>query len=403
MSYNKETGMYEGYIYLITNVINGKQYIGQTMRTIQDRWKEHKRDCVYCDYALYNAMCAYGVDNFIVKEIDMVYTKTKKEISDILDDREIYWVAFYDTYKNGYNETPGGQYNAPNKFPERSVVEYSIQGAYINTYPSLTAAADATGLSHSDISSCCSRKKIYRVQNKVFRYEDSPLTDDEIIWYRNKYPKISQYNLDGDLINEFEFVIDAVKYLNSIGINADNTNICCCCNGIHHSAYGYVWRYGNDSFDKYQLPWNKKIEQRNYTTGKLIRVFSSFNEIYELYGFDRTCINSCCNGVNSSAYGYHWCYVGEFNEININKRTRNRTVDRYSLDGIYIDSFESVNDAAERGVGKTNAGACSSIRSSCNGIRKNAFNYVWRYGGDPFDYDELMAIISRRNNKTIDL
>lgn len=34
MSFNKDTGMYEGYIYLITNKVNGKGYIGQTNRTV---------------------------------------------------------------------------------------------------------------------------------------------------------------------------------------------------------------------------------------------------------------------------------------------------------------------------------------------------------------------------------
>lgn len=43
MSYNKETGMYEGYIYLITNLCDNRRYIGQTSRTIAIRWKEHKK------------------------------------------------------------------------------------------------------------------------------------------------------------------------------------------------------------------------------------------------------------------------------------------------------------------------------------------------------------------------
>ena len=31
-----------GYIYLITNLINKKQYVGQTVQTIEQRFKEHR-------------------------------------------------------------------------------------------------------------------------------------------------------------------------------------------------------------------------------------------------------------------------------------------------------------------------------------------------------------------------
>lgn len=41
MSFNKETGMYEGYIYKIINDINDKVYIGQTITTIAERWHGH--------------------------------------------------------------------------------------------------------------------------------------------------------------------------------------------------------------------------------------------------------------------------------------------------------------------------------------------------------------------------
>ena len=44
MSYNKETGMWEGFIYKITNDINDKVYIGQTTQTVEDRFKQHLKE-----------------------------------------------------------------------------------------------------------------------------------------------------------------------------------------------------------------------------------------------------------------------------------------------------------------------------------------------------------------------
>ena len=44
MSYNKETGMYEGYIYKIWNDVNDKIYIGQTRVSVNKRWVMHKSD-----------------------------------------------------------------------------------------------------------------------------------------------------------------------------------------------------------------------------------------------------------------------------------------------------------------------------------------------------------------------
>lgn len=64
-----------GYIYVVTNQINGKQYIGQTTNTIKKRWQEHvceskrQRNSMQV-YPLYRAMNKYGIENFTIEQIE---------------------------------------------------------------------------------------------------------------------------------------------------------------------------------------------------------------------------------------------------------------------------------------------------------------------------------------------
>ena len=94
-----------GYIYKITNKINGKIYIGQAIN-INTRWYHHKNNAFIKNknQALYQAMRKYGVDNFTIEQIDSAYSK------DELNKKEIYWIEKYQSYKssNGYNRTRGG-------------------------------------------------------------------------------------------------------------------------------------------------------------------------------------------------------------------------------------------------------------------------------------------------------
>lgn len=92
-----------GIIYKITNTENGKMYIGQTKQRLCDRWADHKKNFLTLqdNMAIHKAMYKYGKSSFVLEEIE-------KCDNDLLDEREIYWIAFYDTYHNGYNSTPGG-------------------------------------------------------------------------------------------------------------------------------------------------------------------------------------------------------------------------------------------------------------------------------------------------------
>lgn len=402
MAYNKDTGMYEGYIYLISNKYNDHKYIGQTLQTIEKRWYQHKLDIKKYDYPLYRALKKYGSNSFQVDEIEKLESKNKNELSHLLDEKEIYWISYYDTYNNGYNQTIGGQNNAPNKFPEKSVVEYNMQCALINVYPSLTAASDATGFNISDISSCCLRKKVNRVQNRIFRYMDSPLTQTEIDWYKLKYPQIYQYDFYGNLLNIFDFIQDAINYLSSNGINILTGNICKCCEGKALSAGNYVWRKYPDKFDTHKTPNpSKKIEKRDRTNGILLETFNSFYDIKEKYQYNLSVINRCCNNHHASAYGYHWCYEGMFNPDNLT-RIRFKSIDQYSIDGKYIKTFDCVYDAVNE-LRLSGLSASSQILSACNGKRHTSFGYVWRYLGDRFDkYSVKKPRLKCTINKYID-
>jgi len=91
-------------IYSYTNIINGKKYIGKTINSFRKRNNDHcsaaKTDKNNCHF--YNAIRKYGRNSFITEILEKVNT-----IED-LNDREIYWIAYHDSFNNGYNMTKGG-------------------------------------------------------------------------------------------------------------------------------------------------------------------------------------------------------------------------------------------------------------------------------------------------------
>lgn len=94
----------EGFIYKITNDINNKMYIGKTLHSIEKRFEEHLKDAQADNKKnrpLYKAIRKYGPEHFHIELIE------KTDIHNLCD-REVYWISFYNTYKEGYNATLGG-------------------------------------------------------------------------------------------------------------------------------------------------------------------------------------------------------------------------------------------------------------------------------------------------------
>jgi group I intron endonuclease len=94
------------FIYKITNKINGKIYIGKTIKPIEKRWKCHRQQSKRkgkCQSHLYSAIRKYGENNFILSLVEEC-------CSEYGNTREQYWIKFYNSTNPsiGYNLTIGG-------------------------------------------------------------------------------------------------------------------------------------------------------------------------------------------------------------------------------------------------------------------------------------------------------
>ena len=84
---------------MATNIINGKKYIGQTKRDFLIRQTEHlkARD----NYLFHVALRKYGSENFI-------WTILEECSNELLNEKETFWIEYYNSYNKGYNQTKGG-------------------------------------------------------------------------------------------------------------------------------------------------------------------------------------------------------------------------------------------------------------------------------------------------------
>lgn len=92
-------------VYKITHIASGKSYIGIS-KNIHRRWIQHKSwvNTGSRRSAIYDAMQKYGIDAFSWQILEQCKI-------DVLDVREQHWIAVFDTFRNGYNLTAGGEYN----------------------------------------------------------------------------------------------------------------------------------------------------------------------------------------------------------------------------------------------------------------------------------------------------
>lgn len=257
-------------IYLRTNLVNGKQYVGQTNDFKQREYEWNSLNGHYAGKLIFNARKKYGLENFkveILKECDT---------QDELNKWEIFYIKELNTKKpNGYNLTDGGETSSGYKLSDehidrirhygmyeskcrKQVLQYDLEGNFIREWMS-ACECRRNGYNQSAVSECCrgERRRYKGFQWKYKTSDEIPLKIepyDKELTHKNrseaqkgktqsleqkmkKSKPILQYDLNGNLIREWYGANAAAKEL-----NLKQSNIWHVLNGDKKTCGGFIWK-----------------------------------------------------------------------------------------------------------------------------------------------------------------
>lgn len=334
MAYNTKDKTYTGYIYCITNMVNGKKYIGQTRKTIQRRFSLHISDAKRgIGYAIHAAIRKYGEENFCVEEIERIVDSTKDELVKKLDDREVYWIAEYDTYLGfGYNESEGGSFGrslCKEKYVPVDV--YDLDKNLLYQFESINMASEATGVDDTSIVYCCKGKTKICDKQYVFRYKGDSF-DKFDIKYNVGYT-VYQLNFDGSVFREYNSLKNASEIT---GYSYDNLR-----GAIKYGRpyNGYFWSK-TKILPEYNVYDNRMPIDKYDAIGNLLGEYPSVVEGGRSIGKDKDAIQSvlkCCRGGVIHAYGYIWRFHGEpFDKYDTEIKAMPKAIFNLYKNGLYI-------------------------------------------------------------------
>ena len=209
------------YIYKITNNINDKIYIGQTNYTLSERLHQHYLDSKKQhrkNRPLYQAINKYGIENFSIELIE--------ETNNPLE-REIYWIEYYGSFKNGYNATMGGN--------GKRYLDYDL---IISTYNQLQNINKVAKILNVDQGSISTILNMYNI-NIIHGGEVTKRQSSKIVAMIDKNTN--------QIIKVFSSHMDAARWLITNNKSSDKDikiagRIGSVVKGKRKTAYGYKWK-----------------------------------------------------------------------------------------------------------------------------------------------------------------
>lgn len=261
-------------VYIHTNKINGKMYVGQTIRGDNPNRRWANGNGYITQKYFYRAIQKYGWDNF---DHEVIASNLTKEEADNFEILLIKQLKTYD--KNyGYNATLGGGGNL--------------------------------GYNLSD----CTKQKIKKSMEK---YYSDPAYIQQM---RDVAPKksVCQFSLDGVFINEYVSIMEAERQTGIL-----NAAISKCALGTLPSVKGYIFLFTNDinnimlRVERYNKSIKPRCEPIVQLTleGEYINEWTTASEAGRTLGLNYKNINSVCRGKRNKAGGCKWMYLSDYQEI----------------------------------------------------------------------------------------
>ena len=277
-------------IYKFTSKTTGLSYIGQSIqleRRYQSHMDEAKQDRRNSKW--YQALREQGKENFDYSIIEECKAAE-------LNQREIFWIAYYDSFHNGYNSTPGGQSKIYDPQPIYDAWDEGL---------SISEIAQKLNIGHSCVHYNLIGYKKYSTQESN-RRGGKIARQKVLINQKNFY--IYQYDLNGNFIKEW----NSCKEINrALGYNA--CFIGRCVNEKARTAYNFQWKnYYKEKIEPYlnRTGRAREVIQYDINMNEIAR-YSSLKEAGRQTNTDSSLIGRVCKNGNKAS-GYYWRYAEEY-------------------------------------------------------------------------------------------
>ena len=276
---------------------SGKSYIGITSQSLKNRWKNGHG--YSSNTKIGQAIIKYGWDNIQHEILETNINSLEKA-----KEREIYWIDFYDSYKNGYNSTMGGDNVSLERETNLPVYQLDYKLKIIAEYPTIAEAGRINNINPSGIM-------------EAVRQNGNQISAGGYYWclvknYSQNWQPRQDLQKQAVICVETNQIFDSEsEAANCIGVS--QAAISACCHGKTITCKNKHWVF----LTEYDENWEpRKPIKKKYPTSKKVvcletkEVYESVSEAAYKNNTSRSSIQRACKE-NRLANKKHFAYLNE--------------------------------------------------------------------------------------------